>query len=158
MPRVYSTTFHNVINDTGAPEAPLILLEINHPDLTTPIRVVNDRQDLVSNGNTFIAMAFRAALPSEPEKGLPKARLAMDNVGKELVTWIDGSNGGEGATVRMMQVLRSNPDNLEVDITMDLSDVTMDSLEVTATLGFEDLLNRPAVMLSYRPDKAPGVF
>ena len=158
MPRDYSDTFKEVANSTGAAEAPLLLLEITHADLSQPIRVVNDNQDLVSNGDTYIAMAFRARLPDDLEQGLPRATLAIDNVGRLLTDWIESSGGGQGAQVRMMQVLRSDPDTIEFDITMDLSNVSMNMTEVVGTLGFEDLLNRPGVPLSYRPDTTPGIF
>ncbi len=158
MARSYSNTFKEKSNSTGADEAPLYLLEIDHADLSSPVRVVNDNQDLVSNGNTFVAMAFRVTLPDDLQHGLPHAKLSVDNIGRELTQWLESSGGGKGATVRIMQVLRSDPDTLEFDITMDLSNVSMSMSQITGTLGFEDLLNRPAVPLTYRPDTTPGLF
>ena len=158
MPRNYSANLKETINSTGAAESPLILLEIAHADLATPIRVVNDNQDLVSNGNIFIALAFRVTLPDDLEQGLPRAVIAVDNVGRDLTAWIEASGGGQGATVRLMQVLRSAPDVIELDITLDLTNVKMNMLEVSGQLGYDDILNRPAVPLTYRPDVAPGIF
>lgn len=158
MAKPYTRRFQEVIHATGAKEVPLLLLEINHVDLTTPIRVVNDNQDLVHNGNTFTAMAFRATLPDDLEQGNPRATLAVDNVGRELVGWLELSGGGRGATVRMIQVLRSAPNTIEWEVTLDLNDVQINLLEVTGTLGFEDILNLPGIPLTYRPDVAPGIF
>jgi len=159
MARNYSTATKKLVNATSAPELPLLLLEISHPALATPIRVVNDNQDLISNGNTYTAMAFRARLPDDMSQGgLPRAQLSIDNVGRELVQWIESSGGGKGASARMLQVVRSVPNVIEWEVTLDLSNVHMTAMEVTGTLGFEDLLNLPGVAFTYRPDTAPGLF
>ena len=158
MPKPYSNTFKETINATAARESPLLLLEIEHPALTTPIRVVNDNQDLAHLGNTFTALAFRATLPDDLEQGQPRAQLAIDNVGKDLVSWLEASGGGKDATVRMIQVLRSAPDIIEWEVTLSLTNVRMNMLEVSGTLGFDDILNLPGIPLTYRPDTAPGMF
>lgn len=135
-----------------------MLLEISHASLTTPVRVVNDMQDLTSNGNLFIACPFRYVLPDDFENQLPKARLAVDNVGRDLMYWIETSAGGNGSTVKMMQVMRSRPDTVEWSITMNLYNVQVTMKEVSAELGFENLFAKPAVLLQYRPDNSPGIF
>lgn len=158
MPRPYSANFKEMVNSTGAAEAPLLLLEIAHVDLLEPIRVVNDTQDLLHNGNTFVALQFRATLPDDLEEGEPRATLAVDNVGRELTEWLELSGGGRGATVRMLQVLRSAPNTIEWEVTLDLADVRVNLLDVTGTLSFDSLINLPAIALTYRPDVAPGIF
>lgn len=158
MPRNYSRSFQEKVNSTSANEAPLLLLEISHVDLVTPIRVVNDNQDLAHNGNTFVAMAFRITPPDDMQDGQSRAAIAVDNVGRELTQWLEMSGGGQGATVRIIQVLRSAPNTIEWEVTMDLADVRINQREVTGTLTFDDILNLPAVALVYRPDVAPGIY
>lgn len=158
MARNYSTTYKQAINETGGAEIPLLLLEIDHSGLSVPVRVVNDTQDLVSNGNAFTAMGFRYVLPDDLEQGNVKARIAVDNVGRDLVQWLEESYGGAGATVRMMQVLRSDPDTIEWEVTMDLTNVNQNVVEVSGELGFNNLLDQPAVLTTYRPDVAPGLY
>jgi len=158
MPRSYSTTTLEHINATSADELPLLLLEIDHPQLTQPARVVNDTQDLTSNGNLFVGMAFSASLPDDKPQQMPKARLAIDNVGKELVSWLEMSQGGRGSTCRMMQVMRSAPNLIELEITLDIMNVIITATTVEADLGFDDLLGRMSTPYSYRPDTAPGLF
>ncbi len=104
------------------------------------------------------AVGFRATLPDDLEKSLPSAQLAVDNVGRELTQWIESSGGGQGATVRMMQVLRSDPDTIEWETTLDLTNVGMTMQEVSGTLGYEDFLNKTAVPSVYDPATAPGLF
>ena len=155
--RDYSANAREAMNSTSG-EAPVYLLEIDHADLTAPVRVCNDAQDITSVGNVYTAMPFRITLPSEPEQGLPTAQLSIYNICRALIIWLEGSNGGEGSTVRIMQVMRSTPNVIEFDVTLWLNNVSADLMEVTGTLGFENLLDKPAVALSYRPDVAPGLF
>ncbi len=225
MPTNHSRHYREVTAATSADESPVILLEIVHPDLAEPIRVVNDAQDFPYGfdyhwapgnavainaiavpaddedgnpgytgkyyrcitagvtgaiepawpnvvgatvadgtavwecaGNQFKAIYFRCRKPDDSEGQLPRAELSVDNVGKELVAWIETSGGGKGATCRMMEALRSAPAVIEWDITLDLTDIKISPVEVLGYLGFEDLLNRVAVPFTYRPETAPGIF
>lgn len=158
MPRNYSASLQRTINSTGAAETPAVLLEINHSALSAPVRINNSGADITHQGNVYTALAFRITLPDDLGRGLPSARLAVDNVGKDLTQWLEASGGGQGATVTITQVLPSAPDVVEFSITMDLTNVRMSMFEVTGDLGFSDLLNLPSVPLTYRPDTAPGLF
>ena len=157
MPNTVSTNYKDAVN-SNAKALPLTLLEITHSALTTPIRVVNDTQDITVNGNVYSAMAFRATLPDDLSQGQPRAGLAIDNIGRELTDWIESTGGGKDAQVRLMQVLRSDPNTLEIDITLWLDNVGMNQTEVNGELSFDDILNRPAVTVNYRPEIAPGLF
>lgn len=158
MPRsTYTANFVGQVSATSG-AAPLYLLEISHSQLGTPIRIVNDTQDLVSGGNTYTAFAFRITLPQDIDGQLPRAQLTIDNVGRELTQWLDNSAGGKGAQVRVMQVMRARPAVLEYDITLDLLNTAQTLTEVTGELGFEDTLNLAGLPITYRPDIAPGVF
>jgi len=153
----YSAAARERVNATSG-EAPVYLLEIEHADLAAPVRVVNDTEDLVHLGHTFVALRFAVSLPSERDKQTPTVRLGMDNVGRELTSWIEASAGGRGATVRLIQVWRDAPDVVEHEITLDMGSVELDHAWVSAVVGFDDLLNRPGLPTVYDPDTAPGVF
>lgn len=158
MTRAYSAQFKSTLAAVSPQEAPLILLEISHPSLSVPVRVVNDMQDLISNGNAFIACPFRCVLPDDYEGQLPKAKLAVDNVGRDLMYWIETSSGGQGSSVRFMQIMRSNPDLIEWEITMNLYNVNVTMQEISAELGFQNLFAKPAIAMQYRPDNSMGLF
>lgn len=154
----YSAAANKKINAVSADELPVLLLEITHPDLAVPIRVINDNADIIFETNQYVALAFRASLPDDIAGKLPRATLTVDNVGKEMVSWLEGSAGGQGAQCRLVQILRSDPATIEWEITMDLDNLTINMLEVSGELGFDDLLNKPGVTLVYRPSVAPGLF
>ena len=122
------------------------------------MRVVNDTQDIITLGETYIAAAFRCVLPDDFEGQQTRAQLAVDNVGRDLMYWIETSGGGHGSTVTFRQVMRSRPDQVEWSITMNLYNVVADYREVSGDLGYEDLFGRPSIAMTYRPDTAPGTF
>lgn len=158
MAKDYSANFKSTLAEVNAPESPLILLEINHVDLPEPVRVVNDTVDITSNGNLYIAFPFRCVLPDDFESQIPKARLSIVNVGKELMYWIETTSGGQGSTCKFMQILPSNPDLVEWEITMNLYNVNVTMQEISAELGFENLFSKPAISRQYRTDNSPGLF
>jgi hypothetical protein len=154
----YSANFRRVTNSTAASESAVFLLEINHPDLVDPVRVVNWSDDIMHLGNVFTAVGFEITPPGDFSQGLPRASLAIDNIGRELMDWLELSKGGRGATVRMIQVLPSDPDTIEWDLTMNLENVGTDFQRVSGELAWRDLLNLPGVALSFTPDIAPGLY
>ena len=154
----YSENARKEINKVNQDNLPIFLLEIDNYDLPAPVRVVNDRSDIVFETNTYTALGFNITLPDDLQKGLPSAQLSIDNVGKELVSWLETSNGGPGTTVRIIQVLRSDPSTAEIDITMSLMNIKVTHEFITGTLSFEDLLNVPAVTLLYTPQNSEGLF
>jgi len=158
MARDYSKKRKLEVNRTGSKDYPVILLEITHANLATPIRVVKDNVNLVSNGETFIAMGFDIRLPTDPQGGLPRASLSIDNIGRELMTWLEASNGGQGANCRIMEVLRSDPDLIEWEATLMLSGIEATPLTVTGQLSYDDILNRPGVLKQHTPENTPGIF
>jgi len=158
MPNAYTTAGRRNLLATSADEPFLILLEIMHPDLEVPVRVVNDSQPVTVGGNEFIACPFDITLPDDVDQQVSKARLSVDNIGRELTQWLEYSRGGKGAKCRIMQVMRSNPDIIEYDITMDLTGIAIDNQTVSGDLGYQDTLMQPAVAVRYDPITAPGVF
>lgn len=153
-----STAARKKVNSTVASELPLQLLEIDHPDLLAPARIVNDTQDITHNGNVFTALGFKLTLPDDLSQGTPRANLTVDNVGRELTDFIESSAGGKDATVRIILVLRSDPNTIEWEITMSLDNVSLSMTAVSGQLGFDDMLNRPASTVTYTPVVAPGIF
>lgn len=158
MARDYSAAYKSTLAATSAPEAPLILLEINHPALSEPVRVVNDNEALTSNGNVYVGCQFTASLPDDFADQLSRASLMVDNVGRDLMHWVETSGGGEGSTATIRQVMRSRPDLIEWSITMNLYNVNADVAHVSAELGYETLFGRPAVQMCFRPEVSPGIF
>jgi len=158
MPRLYSEEAKLNLNSVQAVEAVLFLLEIHHPNFETPIRLVNDVQDITVLGNLYLACPFEITLPDDNDGQVSKASLSVDNIGRELTQWLEVNRGGQGATCRIMQVMRSNLSVIELDMTLDMSNVSADLMKVSATLEYLDIFNQKAVTLSYRPETQSGLF
>ena len=66
--------------------------------------------------------------------------------------------------VTMMEILRSNPDQIERQIKLDVNTVSMNTEAVQLGLGFEDTLNKAGIPATYRMPRSdysfgfPGLF
>lgn len=153
-----SQRFKRALGAVSSSDVAVVLLEITHPDMPEAARVVRDTQNLTSQGNVFVAAGFDFLLPDDRGSQAPRAEIVIDNVGRELMDWIEASQGGRGAEVRMMVVLRATPDVIEVDYRLGLASLKVDQAKVSGELGFGNLLDLPAVPVRYDPSTAPGLF
>ncbi|WP_427183622.1 DUF1833 family protein [Bordetella bronchialis] len=158
MSRAISTNGRRQLLATSADENLLVCLEIIHPDLAEPIRVVRDTQDLLARGNTYTACPFDITLPDDIEGQIPQATIQVDNVGRELTEWLEFSRGGQGARCRLILVYRSDPDVFEYDLTMDMTGLKIDNQKVSGNLGFVNTLSQVAVVKVFTPATAPGLW
>lgn len=154
----YSTNARRNLLATSADEPMLELAEITHKDLAVPIRVVNDTIDIIVKGQTYIACPFALSRPDDVDQQTPTAKMSVDNIGRELTQWLEASNGGKGARCRMMTVMRSSPNVIEFDMTLDLTGLSINNQTVDGQLGFQNTLMQPAVTVRYDPISSPGLF
>lgn len=151
-----STAATESINAEQSDEVWLILLEITHPSLVTPIRVVNNTQNIVSNGNTYLASAFTLSLPDDVQ-GLSYVQLEIDNVDRLIVDTIRAL--ATPPSVSLSVILADTPDSVEFGPhQMTVSDVDYDASTVKGTLIYEDLLNEPFPGRSFDKANYPGLF
>lgn len=154
----YSTNARRNLLATSADEPMLELAEITHSGLAVPVRVVNDTQDIVVGGQTYIACPFSLSRPDDVDQQTPAAKLSVDNIGRELTQWLESSNGGKGARCRIMAVMRSSPNVIEFDMTLDLTGLSINNQTVDGQLGFQNTLMQPAVTVRYDPLTSPGMY
>ncbi len=143
---------------TSPEQAILTALEITHPDVAQPLRVVDATEGRTIEGNAYVALRFQARLAQDEESRAPRAEIAMDNVGREATRWIDEAGGGAGAAVRVMQMLDAAVPQIEWEMTLDVLRVSIDSERLVARLGFDPGLGRPAVTVRHDPQTTPGIF
>lgn len=153
-----TTNFHETVNSVNADEFPLVCVEIEHASLGSTVRIVNDTDDLTHSGDVYTALNFRVKLPNQPETGRVSASLEVDNNAKELVDWIDSSNGANGAQVTFHQVLRSNPNVSEYDVILYATNVQITPDIVSMELSFTDIYNRACLPTTYNRTTAKGLF
>ena len=127
---------------SDASDLPLVLLKIDHADLSTPIRLVNNKVEIVANGDIFSAFPFEIRLPDNLEDATPRAQLRIDNVSREIGEAIRSISTPAAVTI---QVVRQDaPDTIEMSWpAMRLTNTRYNALTVRGDLEFEDLTREP---------------
>lgn len=136
----------------------LTALEITHPDVPDPIRVVNDgqAQEHTIEGNTYLALRFEPKLVDDIEGQAPRAEIRIDNVGEALTQWVERSDGGSGATCRVMRIVAGD-DDPQYDVSLEVQGMSVRE-QVRVRLGYEELFGRNAMSMRHDPETSPGLF
>ncbi len=156
-----SSSYERARREIAPRDVVLDAIEISHADLPTPARAVNDAHEHVIEGERYPGLPFRARLVDDVEGRAPSAEITVDNIGRDLTQWIELAQGGTGGTVRVMQVLVRDVDGdaaVEWELTLDVLSTRVDQRLVTVRLGFDPLLNRPAVLWRHDPERSPAIF
>lgn len=126
-------------------------LEFDHPDFSTPIYVVRDRTDLTATLEdgvtevTFTAFAFDFHLPPLDQVASPEIVISIDNVGREIVPYLDtAAQSSDLVTVTYRPYLSSDLSAPQQDplISLVVREITVDVFKVTCRATFGDFANR----------------
>lgn len=110
----------------------VVVLTITHPVLLEPIRVANNTEDVVSNGQTFIGFPFGITLANDNAE-TPRAKLEIQNVDRRIGEAVQALTSP--AKIDIALVLASDPDTIEFDQKdMELKDVKGDEISVNAVI------------------------
>lgn len=140
----------------------LFALEIEHPAIAEPVRVVADTVEHAVEGNRYVPLAFHARVPQAKEGEIRTAVLRIDNVGRELMQWVEASQGGRDASMRVLRLIPPAEGETgsavawEVEMSVGVAEVTNEY--VTVSLTDEPVFGRPAVILRHDPATSPGLF
>lgn len=141
---------------TAEGDMPLILITIDHDDLPSAIRVVNNNENVVSRGEEFIAFPFDIAIPDSLENAPPSAKLRIDNVSREIGQAIRLIRSPPRITIEIVRM--ETPDIVEMSFPeMRLRNVRVDALTVSGDLAFEDLTREPYPAHTFSPANFPGL-
>ena len=111
----------------------------------------------VSNGNDFSYLPFEARFPQDTTGGLPRAQLALSNVGREFIAIIRSIK--ISPTLMLQGVLASDPDTAIVTAAnLKFDRVTYTAGEVLIDLVGIRLDQEPFPSSSFSPTITPGVF
>ncbi len=137
-------------------DLPLVLLKIEHAELSSPILVVDNRVDITSGGDVYTAFPFEVRLPDSLEDAPPRARLRISNVSREIGQAMRDITSPADVTI---EVVRQDAlDVIEMSWpTMKLTNVRWDFLTVEGDLEYENLSREPYPYLVFSPAEFPGV-
>ena len=158
MSREVSTEFREGLYAQTTDEVFLLLVEIESTEIKEGIvRFVNNPVDIVSNGETYYASAFRCVLPDEKEDSPPRATIEIDNVDRRIGLAIRGMQDRPRFTFKIVRA--SAPDDIEIEFNeFVLDSATIDKLVLTGTIGVSSVLNQTFPKDSYTPSLFPGMF
>ena len=134
----------------------LMLLKIEHPDLTAPIRIVNNNEEIVSNSQTFIGLAFDIVLPIDSPDRPPEVKITVDNVSRELIESLRSISSSP--TVDIQFIRASDPDIVELEWNkFTLRDVRWDAQKITGTLSQADIVTEAFPADTFSPVQFRGL-
>lgn len=151
-----STALLSAVNAPQTDEVFLVLLMIDHPQLTVPIRLANNTEDVVSNGETYIGFPFEIRLFNEDDQ-TPRAQIRVQNVDRRIGEVIRSLRTSPSVAVSV--VLASDPDTIELDwIQAELRDVEGDAISISAVISGQDYTTEPWPFRRATSDLLPGLF
>lgn len=166
MSRNVSNAFKAAAFAQQTGEAWILLVTINSPNLAQPIRVASDPYEVlpiagvrgvVSRGDEYIYLPFSISLPAQDDTGIARAKISIDNVGRDVVLAVRQSQSKISIAIEV--VLASALDTVE----MSLSDFTLDGISYDAltiegeiSVEYYDLEPYPA--RRFTPSDFPGIF
>lgn len=136
----------------------LIFLEVSANSFPEVLRIVNDTQDWVSNGVTYIGAPFGFKLPDDTMGQIPRAVLTIDNVGRGMTQDLEALVPGDLVMAKIMISDRANPNIIERSYYLPMAGVSVNTRTVTANCGYDQIMRQQAVRLRYNPFTAPGAF
>lgn len=135
----------------------LNLLEISHDEMVTPIRLVDNNEDVVSGGNTYTAFPIVVQRPPDQEGTLPRVQLTVTNVTREFIDEVRSI--ASPFTITISVVMASSPDTVESGpYEFESLSCEYDAQNITFTLGYEALMQEPFPYQIYDPTNYPGLF
>lgn len=159
MPRPLPVTIIDALTSETTGEAFLILLEIRHPNIDT-IRLVRNTQNVVSNGETYIAFPFSAVLPADSEDVQPVIRLQAQDAVSEIVTplrQLAGSTARASGDLRV--IAASDPDTYLAEfVDHEISNATYAAGQVSIDMGQETFLTEGFPGDTFSPGGFPAIF
>lgn len=144
--------------ETG--EVFLAICSISHASiLNGPLRVVNNLENMTSNGNVYTAFPFKVTLPAEGIDGSPRVRLVLDSIDRSIIQAIRGIPPGDPPTVQVDLVLASQPDVIDISFpNLTLRNVDYDQYVVEGDLALDEDDREPIPYWSFTPQNTPGLF
>lgn len=134
----------------------LVLMTLTHATLADPIRIVRNRKNIVSNGNTFIAYPFEIDLPTDTAES-PQARITVANVSRSIGRALEALIEPPDCAIEL--VLASTPDTIERSwSSFQLTDASWDFKSVVGTLQQLGYWDEPWPKQRVTPTKFPGMF
>jgi len=155
--RNVSSAFKSAVYGQQTDEVFIVLITLDHDELSSPLRVTSDGVATTSGGNTYYPYPFEISVPSDTEKTLTQGTLTIDNVARDIVEAIRSVPSSPTITIKI--VLASDPNAVEVQFPdYEFKNISYDAYTVTGDLSVETFLQEPFPGEAFTPGYFPGLF
>ncbi len=155
MPRALTSETKEAIFASETGQVMISLVTINHDDMPAPLRVCNNTEDVISNGETFVASAFDVDMPIQDGTSVPEMRVLLDNVDQRFTAAIRSALGFPTITLELVRA--AAPDVVEQGpYELQLLNATIDHLVIEGQFGRPNLLNQTYPGETFNAENFPG--
>lgn len=164
MPNTQLTT--NAKKAMTAPETDEVLLNLLTVsyDGTAILRVVDNTQEITSNGQTYTPCGFTVRLPDQSGDGNKSCRLMIDNTDIAIYRAIKSAviqsrNENKEISCTAAVIMASEPDNyIEGPLNFILRNINADVNAISGELFDSYMHDRKFTAMTYNPNDFPGLF
>lgn len=173
MPRDFPVGFRQAIESPASGVVGILFIDIEHPELTEPIRLVSDSVNYIFEGNKYLGgMPFSTThMPDQDD--YPRATITVQNIDRrisEVILHITAppiikmrliSSDDFEDTVNEAQDAKlpiGTPTVIYNAARLRLRSVTGDSLQIQGELSIQDPTVVPYPSIRATPDLLPGLF
>jgi hypothetical protein len=159
MARSIPTTIVEALNAASTGEAFLVLVEFTHSTFDTQ-RVVNNTEDIVSNGDTYLRFPFSIIAPPDTDEFQPRIQIAvMDAVGEFVTDFRSVAGSRERIFATVTIIAADDPDTALAQWSdFEVVNVDYNADVLRADLVVENFLSEPYPGDTMNPAQFPGLF
>jgi hypothetical protein len=166
MARSFGTNLLELLSAQETDKVVILLLTIEHANLSPSIRVTSDSVNTVSNqgsgDETYYSYPFQITLPNDPEEGFSAGKLTIDNIHRDITASVRAIDTPPTAKIQLViadDPTPGNADTVYVEFAdFELRNISYDALTVTADLVMEHFMHEPFPGDRITPSLYPGLF
>jgi AAA+ superfamily predicted ATPase len=137
-------------------QAVLLLVTIFPPGFPV-IRIVNNLENITSNGEVFNAFPVRIDLSIDDGKTMQTVKMTIDNVTLEMIEWLRTVTSPIPVTIQT--IFSGSPDIIEQQISdLIIRNIRYNAMTIEATLMADDDLNQKVPSDTFNNYDFPGLY
>lgn len=163
MPRVLSAnTVQDMMGWSGGGLL-LFLVELDHPRMSAPVRLVNNIENILSNSDEYVACDMKVYRPDEGEDSRYSGRIEIDNTDQILTPHIRSLTGQFVITITLVSatdLVASPPefDTVEMGpVTLNVKSIVWNATLARIELEYRNLIGEKFPRFLFDPVNFPGV-
>jgi hypothetical protein len=160
MPRDLSAAATLDVNSDSLQEVWVFLIEITHPELDPPIRLVGNTETIISNEETYLPVGLSIPIPDELPDELSTKTVVVSDIDLSIIAALRQIPvERERPQLSLRVVLASSPDVIEGGpFNLEIQKHKRDSNTITLTVSTENIVRREFPGKDILPNAFPNLF